>query len=199
MKPKYSLDKKQGLRFEMKLPKAYSWYDDQLARGLDPAESEKAPAAIRGGACPEPRRRGAPRLPVSWPPRRSPAAYWRSRSPIEKKLILGLAALIITPAIMATSIMNTKFGIGEATPVSKLEVKGDGATSTTSAANVKNSANTSLLFVRDDGNVGINTAVPLEKLDVRNGAIRVGYDTDTFDQLIEFWRNSFGQQRCTNR
>ena len=39
------------------------------------------------------------------------------------------------------------------------------------------------------GYVGIGTISPTQKLDVRDGAIRVGYDSDTFDQLVEFWRN----------
>jgi len=37
--------------------------------------------------------------------------------------------------------------------------------------------------------VGIGTETPAELLDVRDGAIRVGYDSDTFDELIEFYRN----------
>lgn len=44
----------------------------------------------------------------------------------------------------------------------------------------------------DDVNkrLGIGTVSPTEKLDIRNGAIRVGYEADTFDQLIEFYRNN---------
>ena len=44
--------------------------------------------------------------------------------------------------------------------------------------------------ITTSGRVGVGTQSPTEKLDVRNGAIRVGYETDTFDQLIEFYRNN---------
>jgi len=47
-----------------------------------------------------------------------------------------------------------RVGIGTASPGSKLEIKSSG-TQMGSALHVKNSASTSLLFVRDDGNVGI--------------------------------------------
>ena len=57
-------------------------------------------------------------------------------------------------------------GIGTTGPGSRLEVKGSGATSATSALNVTNSAGTSGLFVRDDGNVGIGTTTLGEKLTV---------------------------------
>ena len=49
-------------------------------------------------------------------------------------------------------------GIGGTNPLSRFEVTGSGATSATSTMNLLNSSNTSLLFVRDDGNVGIGTA-----------------------------------------
>ena len=44
--------------------------------------------------------------------------------------------------------------------------------------------------ITTSGRIGIGTENPTEKLDVRNGAIRVGYEADTFDQLIEFYRNN---------
>lgn len=49
---------------------------------------------------------------------------------------------------------------------SKVTILGEGATSATSALNVLNSSSSSLLFVRDDGNVGIGTTNPDTKLNV---------------------------------
>lgn len=69
---------------------------------------------------------------------------------------------------------------------------------------INNSTDGSLIFVgsgrfsEDNSNLfwddatnrlGIGTNTPSESLDVRDGAIRVGYETDTFDELIEFYRN----------
>jgi hypothetical protein len=44
--------------------------------------------------------------------------------------------------------------------------------------NVKNSDNASLLFVRDDGNVGLGTSSPEQKLAI-NGRVRIGTETIT--------------------
>jgi len=46
---------------------------------------------------------------------------------------------------------SSKVGIGETTPTARLQVKGSGATSATTALLVQNSAGTDLLEVRDDG------------------------------------------------
>jgi len=55
---------------------------------------------------------------------------------------------------------SLRMGVGQTSPTSKLHIKGAGTTSTTSALNVTDSDGTSLLFVRDDGNVGIGTTSP---------------------------------------
>lgn len=74
---------------------------------------------------------------------------------------LGSAGVFTTGAVgIGTSIL----------PTSKLEVKGAGATSATSSLNVMDSASTSLLFVRNDGNVGIGQASPNYFLDVLSTA-----------------------------
>jgi hypothetical protein len=51
----------------------------------------------------------------------------------------------------------------------RLHIMGSGANSASSALNVANSGNSSLLFVRNDGNVGIGTTTPAYKLEVNGG------------------------------
>ena len=70
-------------------------------------------------------------------------------------------------------------GIGLSNPLSRLVVKGLGTTSATSSLNVTNSSNNSHLFVRGDGNVGIGTSTPVDKLQIYDGSIRLGSSTDT--------------------
>jgi len=56
-----------------------------------------------------------------------------------------------------------------------LTVKGSGSTSAAAALDVKSLAGTSLLFVRNDGNIGIGTPSPGSKLEV-SGTARFGTD-----------------------
>jgi hypothetical protein len=51
-------------------------------------------------------------------------------------------------------------------PTARLEVRGAGSTSATTTLEVDNSSGTSLLTVRDDGNVGIGTTSPNSKLQI---------------------------------
>jgi hypothetical protein len=82
--------------------------------------------------------------------------------------------------------------IGTATSTSRLTVAGAGATSATSAANFTDSASKSLLFVRNDGNVGIGTNAPTEKLDVTGNAkisgtlVVAGKTLATTEQLASY-------------
>ena len=57
-------------------------------------------------------------------------------------------------------------GFGTLTPAARVDILGTGNTSATTSLRVVNSSSTSLLFVRDDGNVGIGTSSPAKKLDV---------------------------------
>ncbi len=79
---------------------------------------------------------------------------------------------------------NSDVAIGSVLPGgSRLVVRGSGATSASSALDVQNSAGTSLLFVRNDGRVGIGTTTPTGALDlsigtgaaltISSGAVRV--------------------------
>jgi hypothetical protein len=57
-------------------------------------------------------------------------------------------------------------GIGESSPSAKLEIKGSGVTSATTALRVKNSNASASLVVRNDGNVGIGTSTPSSQLHI---------------------------------
>ena len=61
----------------------------------------------------------------------------------------------------------------------RLQIQGAGTTSATSSLNVTDAAGTPLLFVRDDGRVGIGTASPGAALEVV-GDIRLGGATPTY-------------------
>jgi hypothetical protein len=76
-------------------------------------------------------------------------------------------------------------GIGTTAPGSKLSIVGTGITGVTSSLSVVNSANTNLLFVRDDGRVGIGTSTPGEKLHIIGGSMALE-KTDATDSQVRF-------------
>jgi hypothetical protein len=53
-------------------------------------------------------------------------------------------------------------GVGNSSPTARLQVKGSGATSATTALRVENSSNATSLVVLDNGNVGIGTTSPTQ-------------------------------------
>jgi hypothetical protein len=65
-------------------------------------------------------------------------------------------------------------GIGPITPTARLEVRGAGSNSATTALEVDNSSGSPLLTVRDDGNVGIGTS-PISRLHLVD---EIGYTAD---------------------
>ena len=64
-------------------------------------------------------------------------------------------------------------GIGYTDPTARLQVRGTGTTSSTTALLVENSNASASLAVLDNGNVGIGTTVPVQKLDIKDGNIRL--------------------------
>ncbi|MEK9196012.1 MAG: hypothetical protein AAB914_01450, partial [Patescibacteria group bacterium] len=88
---------------------------------------------------------------------------------------------------LMTILSGGKVGIGTTGPAAKLEVVGTGTTSATASLNVKNSALTSLLYVRDDGKVGIGTTAP--------GAKLYAQDSDDLDiaDIAQFYMNNLTQ------
>ncbi len=68
---------------------------------------------------------------------------------------------------------NVSIGIPSLNPTARVQIKGVNATATNYALKVDNSASSPLLYVRNDGNVGVGTATPTSKLDV-NGQVVAG-------------------------
>jgi hypothetical protein len=86
-------------------------------------------------------------------------------------------------------------GIGTTPPTARLQVKGSGTTSATTAFRVENANASGSMVVLDDGNVGIGTLSPVGKLDVvgslvttrilSNGSLSlIGTDTTAGAQTV---------------
>ncbi len=75
-------------------------------------------------------------------------------------------------------------GIGITVPVAKLDILGEGSTSSTASLNIRNSASTLLMHVRDDGNVAIGPINPGAKLDVF-GNFRLGTSGTILTNVIK--------------
>ena len=69
--------------------------------------------------------------------------------------LLGLSLII-------TLSFGQNTGFGEASPTSRVQIKGNGTTSATSVLGVTNNSGTFLLDVKDNGYVGIGTTSPIE-------------------------------------
>ena len=89
--------------------------------------------------------------------------------------------------MLGSGLPNGKVAIGTTNVTSRLTVAGADTTAANSVVNLTDSANQSLLFVRNDGKVGIGTTTPADKLTV-NGNVRalaannggfLGYDAPT--------------------
>ncbi|MCH9717778.1 MAG: hypothetical protein K0U52_11945, partial [Gammaproteobacteria bacterium] len=107
----------------------------------------------------------------------------KARSNISQ-LINGVSKLIVSENYIKLD-ENTSIGTGANSSV-RLQVKGSGATSSTSSLLIQNSATTELFRVRDDGNVGIGTTSPGRTLDVA-GRGRFIDSTSTVDILSSIY------------
>lgn len=68
------------------------------------------------------------------------------------------------------SFLNGSLSVGIESTLARLLVQGAGSSSSTVTAAFNNSAGTQLLYILDDGTVGINTTTPSQKLDVNGNA-----------------------------
>ena len=75
--------------------------------------------------------------------------------PIQSKFQLLFILLFVGFSMTAQNV-----GVNTSTPNSALEVKGNGDTDATSALNITNSTETSLLQINDNGRIGIGTTTP---------------------------------------
>ncbi|MBY0316844.1 MAG: tail fiber domain-containing protein [Bdellovibrionales bacterium] len=99
---------------------------------------------------------------------------------------------------------NGNVGIGTTSPTQTLDVNGPavvrgqlsvlgGSTSANASLIINNSANTlSQLYVRGDGNVGIGTAIPTAKLEVRGGQVFVRNPSGTAGAFYSDGGSGFG-------
>ena len=72
---------------------------------------------------------------------------------------------------------NLAVGIGTIIPNSRLTIKGIGITNATASLNVLDNADTSILLIKDDGNIGLGTITPQAVLNI----IGDTYDPNTFN------------------
>lgn len=92
-----------------------------------------------------------------------------------------LRSLLVSASVfsLAFSGFAQNVGIGIPTPTSRLDIVGTGSTFSTAALKVSNSLGTNIMYVRDDGFVGINNTSPGSQLDVK-GTLRLSGSASGF-------------------
>jgi hypothetical protein len=87
-------------------------------------------------------------------------------------------------------------GIGPSAPSAKLHIQSDGSTSSTDALIVQNSSSSTLLHIQDNGDVGIGTSTPTDKLHLDVGTntdgVRVSEGSSIRARLLNDTTNSAG-------
>ena len=97
---------------------------------------------------------------------------------VRAKVLIG--SVMILPIWGCIYAQNV--GIGIQSPQSRLEIQGTTSGATNASLHVLNSTLNSLLYVRDDGNIGISNATPAERLDLL-GRIRLRNSNGGFVNL----------------
>lgn len=100
----------------------------------------------------------------------NPTLRWNTRS-LGQTLTIGgsIPTITTTRPTMVIDAPILGIGIGYPSASSKVHVQGEGATSATYALKVDNSASSPLLYVRNDGNVGIGVNTAAARLDISGG------------------------------
>lgn len=76
---------------------------------------------------------------------------------------------LIIVSLLLSSLSYAQVGVGTEMPSAGLDVVSKGNTNATKALEINNSANTEMVTVLDNGNMGIGNVAPTRKLDINNG------------------------------
>jgi hypothetical protein len=90
--------------------------------------------------------------------------YWFTGLNQANAYDIGYGSSFVNAGTALRITTDLRVGIGTITPTSRLQIQGSGTTSASSALNATNSSGTSVLFVRDDGRVGIKNTTPVSEL-----------------------------------
>lgn len=76
---------------------------------------------------------------------------------------------LVIVSILLSTLTYAQVGVGTSNPSAGLDVISKGNTNATKALEINNAANTEMVTVLDNGNVGIGNPIPATKLDINNG------------------------------
>jgi hypothetical protein len=92
---------------------------------------------------------------------------------------LGTNTVVLGNNSIVTTALKGNVGIGTTTLTSRLQVRGSGATSATTAFLVQNSTPSTLFSILDNGNVGIGTAAPSASLHISGSSSNILLEIDS--------------------